>query len=117
MFISPPEVERSDPITRPDVETVVHAAEGLPTPKYGNIAIATLIEKVQALSNPVDKLIAKLFDGASMWEKTMACWRSASATLSLPLTPWKTTSFGSSVATWAAIADTRSFSTAVTVPF
>lgn len=44
--------------------------EGLPTPKYGNIAIAKLIEKVQALSSPGDKLIAKIFGGASMWEKT-----------------------------------------------
>lgn len=44
--------------------------EGLPTPKYGNIAIAKLIEKVKALSNPGDKLIAKVFGGASMWEKT-----------------------------------------------
>lgn len=43
--------------------------DGLPTPKYGNIAIAKLIEKVQALSSPGDKLIAKVFGGASMWEK------------------------------------------------
>ncbi len=44
--------------------------EGLPTPKYGNIAIAKLVEKVRALSNPGDRLIAKVFGGASMWEKT-----------------------------------------------
>ena len=44
--------------------------EGLPTPKYGNIAIAKLYEKVRAHSNPGDKLIAKVFGGASMWEKT-----------------------------------------------
>lgn len=44
--------------------------EGLPTPKYGNVAIIKLIEKVQALSHPGDKLIAKVFGGASMWEKT-----------------------------------------------
>ncbi len=44
--------------------------EGLPTPKYGNIAIVKLVEKVKALSNPGDKLIAKVFGGASMWEKT-----------------------------------------------
>lgn len=43
--------------------------EGLPTPKYGNIAIAKLIEKVQALGAG-SKLIAKVFGGASMWEKT-----------------------------------------------
>ena len=44
--------------------------EGLPTPKYGNIAIEKLIEKVKAISSPGDKLIAKVFGGASMWEKT-----------------------------------------------
>jgi len=44
--------------------------EGLPTPKYGNIAIAKLYEKVLSYSNPGDKLIAKVFGGASMWEKT-----------------------------------------------
>lgn len=44
--------------------------EGLPTPKYGNIAIAKLLEKVRAHSKPGDKLIAKVFGGASMWEKT-----------------------------------------------
>ncbi|MDT8442685.1 MAG: chemotaxis protein CheD [Desulfuromonadales bacterium] len=44
--------------------------EGLPTPKYGNIAIEKLIDKVKALSGPGDKLIAKVFGGASMWEKT-----------------------------------------------
>lgn len=44
--------------------------EGLPTPKYGNIAIEKLIEKVKAISSPNDKLIAKVFGGASMWEKT-----------------------------------------------
>jgi chemotaxis protein CheD len=44
--------------------------EGLPTPKYGNIAIAKLYEKVRVHSRPGDKLIAKVFGGASMWEKT-----------------------------------------------
>ncbi len=43
--------------------------DGLPTPKYGNIAIAKLIEKVQALGAG-SKLVAKVFGGASMWEKT-----------------------------------------------
>jgi len=43
--------------------------EGLPTPKYGNIAIAKLIEKVRELGAG-SKLIAKVFGGASMWEKT-----------------------------------------------
>ena len=44
--------------------------EGLPTPKYGNIAIEKLIDKVKKLSDPKDKLIAKVFGGASMWERT-----------------------------------------------
>lgn len=44
--------------------------EGLPTPKYGNIAIEKLVEKVRAISSPGDKLVAKVFGGASMWEKT-----------------------------------------------
>lgn len=43
--------------------------EGLPTPKYGNIAIAKLVEKVQSLGGG-GKLVAKVFGGASMWEKT-----------------------------------------------
>lgn len=43
--------------------------EGLPTPKYGNIAIAKLIEKIQSLGAG-SKLVAKVFGGASMWEKT-----------------------------------------------
>jgi chemotaxis protein CheD len=44
--------------------------EGLPTPKYGNVAIAKLLDKVKAYSSPGDKIIAKVFGGASMWEKT-----------------------------------------------
>lgn len=43
--------------------------EGLPTPKYGNIAIAKLVEKVQALGAG-SRLVAKVFGGSSMWEKT-----------------------------------------------
>ncbi len=42
--------------------------EGLPTPKYGNIAIVKLIEKM--LASPgchKDHLVAKIFGGASMW--------------------------------------------------
>jgi chemotaxis protein CheD len=43
--------------------------DGLPTPKYGNIAIVKLIEKVQTLGAG-SRLVAKVFGGASMWEKT-----------------------------------------------
>jgi len=43
--------------------------EGLPTPKYGNIAIVKLIEKIRALGAE-GRLVAKVFGGASMWENT-----------------------------------------------
>ncbi len=43
--------------------------EGLPTPKYGNIAITRLIEKVRRLAGE-GELIAKVFGGASMWART-----------------------------------------------
>lgn len=43
--------------------------EGLPTPKYGNVAIVRLIEKVRALAGK-GELIAKVFGGASMWART-----------------------------------------------
>ena len=43
--------------------------EGLPTPKYGNIAIARLIEKVRRIAGD-GELIAKVFGGASMWSRT-----------------------------------------------
>lgn len=43
--------------------------EGLPTPKYGNIAISRLIEKVRSIAGP-GELIAKVFGGASMWSRT-----------------------------------------------
>lgn len=41
--------------------------EGLPTPKYGNVAIDRLIEKLQSLGARSDRLLAKLFGGASLW--------------------------------------------------
>ena len=43
--------------------------EGLPTPKYGNIAISRLIEKVRSIAGS-GELIAKVFGGASMWSRT-----------------------------------------------
>ena len=42
--------------------------EGLPTPKYGNIAISRLIEKVRRTAGE-GELIAKVFGGASMWSR------------------------------------------------
>ncbi|PLX95133.1 MAG: chemotaxis protein CheD [Desulfuromonas sp.] len=41
--------------------------EGLPTPKYGNVAIPRLIDKVIDLGATRSKLQAKVFGGASMW--------------------------------------------------
>ncbi|MDT8442032.1 MAG: chemotaxis protein CheD [Desulfuromonadales bacterium] len=43
--------------------------EGLATPKYGNIAIGKLIDQMRGRSSNPDKIIAKVFGGASMWEK------------------------------------------------
>lgn len=40
--------------------------EGLPTPKYGNVAIEKLIEKMLWLGCQKDHLIAKCFGGASV---------------------------------------------------
>ncbi len=42
--------------------------EGLPTPRYGNIAIDALLEKMLALGAARGSLQAKLFGGAAMWE-------------------------------------------------
>lgn len=42
--------------------------EGLATPKYGNIAIGRLVDKVQTMSG-AGPLIAKVFGGASMWSQ------------------------------------------------
>lgn len=38
--------------------------EGLPTPKYGNIAIERLIEKMLALGCRKDRMVAKVFGGS-----------------------------------------------------
>jgi len=43
--------------------------EGLPTPKYGNIAIEKLIEKMLNLGCEKHQLKAKVFGGAAMWEQ------------------------------------------------
>ena len=44
--------------------------EGLPTPKYGNIAIDKLIVKLINLGCDKGHLKAKVFGGAAMWEQT-----------------------------------------------
>ena len=43
--------------------------EGLPTPKYGNVAIPRLIEKIRRIAGE-GELIAKVFGGASMWARS-----------------------------------------------
>jgi chemotaxis protein CheD len=42
--------------------------EGLPTPRYGNVAIPLLVEQLTALGARRERLQAKLFGGASMWQ-------------------------------------------------
>jgi chemotaxis protein CheD len=42
--------------------------EGLQTPRYGNVAIDSLIDRLQGLGCQVSRLQAKLFGGAAMWE-------------------------------------------------
>jgi chemotaxis protein CheD len=42
--------------------------EGLPTPRYGNVAIDHLVERLLILGCNRGRLAAKLFGGAAMWE-------------------------------------------------
>lgn len=42
--------------------------EGLASPKYGNIAIPRLIERLIQLGSAPRNLVAKVFGGASMWK-------------------------------------------------
>lgn len=42
--------------------------EGLPTPRYGNVAIDALIERLQGFGCLASRLQAKLFGGAAMWD-------------------------------------------------
>lgn len=44
--------------------------EGLSTPKYGNIAISKLVERVVACGGSQFRMIAKVFGGASMWHSS-----------------------------------------------
>jgi len=41
--------------------------DGLPTPKFGNVAIEKLIEKMIALGSRKEQLVAKCFGGASLF--------------------------------------------------
>jgi chemotaxis protein CheD len=42
--------------------------EGLPTPRYGNVAINALIKRLQGFGCLTTRLQAKLFGGAAMWD-------------------------------------------------
>ncbi|GFE56681.1 chemotaxis protein CheD [Geobacter sp. AOG1] len=42
--------------------------EGLPTPRYGNVAIDLLVERLEGVGCLPSRLQAKLFGGAAMWE-------------------------------------------------
>lgn len=44
--------------------------EGLPTPRYGSVAIPRLIERLVEFGARRDRLQAKIFGGASMWKST-----------------------------------------------
>jgi len=44
--------------------------EGLPTPRYGNIAIDMLLERMLTLGAGRSSLQAKIFGGAAMWENS-----------------------------------------------
>lgn len=41
--------------------------DGLATPRYGNVAIALLIDKLMAHGCRPSRLVAKIFGGAAMW--------------------------------------------------
>jgi chemotaxis protein CheD len=49
--------------------------EGLPTPKYGNVAIEKLIENMLNMGSCKKDLIAKVFGGATLWENTAGLMR------------------------------------------
>jgi chemotaxis protein CheD len=42
--------------------------EGLPTPRYGNIAIPLLIDRLKEHGVLQSRLVAKIFGGATMWQ-------------------------------------------------
>ena len=42
--------------------------EGLPTPRYGSVAIPRLVERLVELGARRERLQAKVFGGASMWQ-------------------------------------------------
>ncbi|OGQ54941.1 MAG: chemotaxis protein CheD [Deltaproteobacteria bacterium RIFCSPLOWO2_02_FULL_53_8] len=57
--------------------------EGLPTPRYGNVAIAMLIEKMVSLGSRRETLKAKIFGGASVLESVGGLLEVGSRNISL----------------------------------
>lgn len=57
--------------------------EGLPTPRYGNVAIAMLIEKMISLGSRRDTIKAKIFGGASVLENVGGLLEVGSRNISL----------------------------------
>lgn len=41
---------------------------GLPTPRYGNVAIDTMLARLQELGGQIGRMQAKVFGGAAMWD-------------------------------------------------
>jgi chemotaxis protein CheD len=60
--------------------------EGLSTPRYGNIAIPKLVEKMEAMGCIRGELLAKVFGGASMWVSSKGLIGIGERNISLALT-------------------------------
>ena len=60
--------------------------DGLPTPKYGNIAISKLVEKIADCGGSPYRLIAKLFGGASMWHSSPGLYQVGERNIALAQT-------------------------------
>ena len=57
--------------------------EGLPVPKYGNIAIDKLIEKMLVLGAQKERLVARIFGGAKVLSTDMGTFRVGSRNITL----------------------------------
>ncbi|MFA5514810.1 MAG: chemotaxis protein CheD [Desulfuromonadales bacterium] len=60
--------------------------EGLPTPKYGNIAITKLVEKIVDCGGNQFRLIGKLFGGAAMWHSAQGLYQVGERNIALAQT-------------------------------
>ena len=57
--------------------------EGLPTPKYGNIAISKMVEKIVNSGGSQFRLVGKLFGGAAMWQSATGLYQVGERNISL----------------------------------